>query len=824
MNMRILIRIFGAFLVLLPCFLDSAGAGTRIYRDSEGVPHVYADSNRELFFGFGYLIGHDRLFQLEMRKRQALGQRAEVLGRTDQPKWPNKFVEKDIESRRGLDLQGLRNQIDRLDKDDLAIFEAYVEGINRAIDEALSNDGAGLPGAFRKYGFEPAHWTVLDAVAVSVNAIGGYADFTVQDKNLDLYRFLAEKYPDRCDDVFEQLLWTRDSYAVTTKADWKRLDETPDPMPAKGCRVTSGQMPNGLSGAAFKKVSAIRSEADREPKRASLVWAAGRDRARDANTIFVAGPQVGWHRPAFYFTVGMHGGDFDFIGLSGEGIPVFPVGFSRHYAWTVTAGLGIQPDLFALTLVENGAGYVRGNTEIPFDVRQEAIEIKGEPAQIVTFRTSAYGPVVEFDKDSGTSYAKSCHCLGYQLSSVLAWIKASATTSFDDWRMRMQNLSYNYNLFYADNTGQLGFAHTGRFPIRPDGADRRLPVNGDGSQDYQGYTAPDETLVYTTTDVIYNFNNRPTRDVPNSGLYWEQWSRGNQVEILKRGIDNWPARVDWDDVWNLNRTASETDVNFAPFRQIFGDAMSGLDQGSIQHDAAQAVVNWDGRRVDSDGNGYFDAVGLTVFDRWIENLVRRVLGPTFEGAKAAGAGEVAGYYLNYVHQRLPARLEEHPAGGTLAVLRAFLAANGAPEIHNRHDFFDGRTPTEVAREALNDTVVDLAKKFQSDNLAEWKTPATHQTYFPSNSDRTPMSVTSTNTDYGIYANRGSANLVVEYGEDGSIVRAGFVNPLGGPEERTADAPSTFHLDLYADQRLAPLDLTDEQTVINRGAVLIKQFQ
>jgi len=48
--------------------------------DSYGVPHIYAKDAYGLFYGYGYSIATDRLFQLEMTKRTAEGTVAEVLG------------------------------------------------------------------------------------------------------------------------------------------------------------------------------------------------------------------------------------------------------------------------------------------------------------------------------------------------------------------------------------------------------------------------------------------------------------------------------------------------------------------------------------------------------------------------------------------------------------------------------------------------------------------------------------------------------------------------------------------------------------------------
>src|SRR5262245_12850554 len=57
------------------------GWRAEIDRDASGVPHVYADSDEALFFGFGYAVAQDRLFQLDWLRRKAAGTLSEVLGR-----------------------------------------------------------------------------------------------------------------------------------------------------------------------------------------------------------------------------------------------------------------------------------------------------------------------------------------------------------------------------------------------------------------------------------------------------------------------------------------------------------------------------------------------------------------------------------------------------------------------------------------------------------------------------------------------------------------------------------------------------------------------
>src|ERR1700721_1977714 len=51
-----------------------------IIKDRWGISHIYAKSEGDLFFAQGYNVARDRLFQLEMWRRQATGRGADILG------------------------------------------------------------------------------------------------------------------------------------------------------------------------------------------------------------------------------------------------------------------------------------------------------------------------------------------------------------------------------------------------------------------------------------------------------------------------------------------------------------------------------------------------------------------------------------------------------------------------------------------------------------------------------------------------------------------------------------------------------------------------
>ena len=58
----------------------AVGGAVEILRDDRGLPHVLATSDRDLFFGYGFAMAQDRLFQMDLRRRRGHGRLAELLG------------------------------------------------------------------------------------------------------------------------------------------------------------------------------------------------------------------------------------------------------------------------------------------------------------------------------------------------------------------------------------------------------------------------------------------------------------------------------------------------------------------------------------------------------------------------------------------------------------------------------------------------------------------------------------------------------------------------------------------------------------------------
>src|SRR4051794_26115502 len=134
--------------------------GVRIVRDSYGVPAVHADDEDRMWWGAGYAIAQDRLFELELFRRATTGRLAELLGR-------NYLVDDAVVRQNFYTPSELDAQLAKLPDPLKRRFQAYADGVQAWIAHTRTNP-SDLPGEFVATGETPADWTVRDSVAIGV--------------------------------------------------------------------------------------------------------------------------------------------------------------------------------------------------------------------------------------------------------------------------------------------------------------------------------------------------------------------------------------------------------------------------------------------------------------------------------------------------------------------------------------------------------------------------------------------------------------------------------------------------------------------------------
>src|SRR6266545_4636004 len=121
-----------------------------ILHDPWGIAHIYAKTQKDLFFAQGFNVARDRLFQLEMWRRLATGTMAEVLGR--------KALDRDISARLLRLRVDMKEELRHYHPAGEEIINSFVRGINAYIG-TTEKDASRLPLEFKLLGIRPGHWT-----------------------------------------------------------------------------------------------------------------------------------------------------------------------------------------------------------------------------------------------------------------------------------------------------------------------------------------------------------------------------------------------------------------------------------------------------------------------------------------------------------------------------------------------------------------------------------------------------------------------------------------------------------------------------------------
>lgn len=135
--------------------LAISGPG-RIARDSLGVPHIKASSIEDAVYLQGYAMAQDRLWQMDMARRDASGQLSEVVGRAG--------LENDLEARRWRLRRIAEAQVKFLAPAEYAVLAAYARGVNAFINTHRTS----LPVEFTVLGYEPRPWSIVDTLSVGM--------------------------------------------------------------------------------------------------------------------------------------------------------------------------------------------------------------------------------------------------------------------------------------------------------------------------------------------------------------------------------------------------------------------------------------------------------------------------------------------------------------------------------------------------------------------------------------------------------------------------------------------------------------------------------
>ncbi|MCF8335645.1 MAG: penicillin acylase family protein, partial [Bacteroidales bacterium] len=127
-----------------------------VYRDSQAIPHIYAQTEKDLYITVGYLMAQDRLWQMDLLRRVTQGRLSEIFG--------EQMVENDHLMRSLQIPQKSKEVLGRSDEKIINALEAFSRGVNKYIKTHAGE----LPPEFSILGYKPEKWEPIH----TVNLIG----------------------------------------------------------------------------------------------------------------------------------------------------------------------------------------------------------------------------------------------------------------------------------------------------------------------------------------------------------------------------------------------------------------------------------------------------------------------------------------------------------------------------------------------------------------------------------------------------------------------------------------------------------------------------
>ncbi|MGB3434553.1 penicillin G acylase [Achromobacter sp.] len=813
----------------------AASGQVTIRRDGYGMPHVYANTVYGIFYGYGYAVAQDRLFQMEMARRSTQGRVAEVLG---QP-----MVAFDKSIRGNFSPERIQRQLAALPASERQILDGYAAGMNAWIARVRAEPGSLMPKEFNDLRFQPADWTAYDVAMVFVGTMANrFSDANSEIDNLALLTALKDKHGDaRAMQIFNQLRWLTDSRAPTTVPEEEgvyrpdgarppaklsyalpRYDGTP-PMLERVARdpQTRGVLDEAPAATPARLLAQFAESG--QPGIAgfpttSNMWIVGRDHAKDARSILLNGPQFGWWNPAYTYGIGLHGAGFDVVGNTPFAYPSILFGHNAHVTWGSTAGFGDDVDIYAEKLDPNDRSrYFHDGVWKTMEKRTELIEVKdAQPVVMDVYRT-VHGIVTKFDDKQHVAYAKARAWEGYELQSLMAWTHKAQSRNWEQWKTQAARHALTINWYYADDKGNIGYAHTGFYPKRRPGHDPRLPVPGTGEMDWLGM------LPFSTNPQVYNprqgfianWNNQPMRGYPSTDLFaivWGQADRYAEIETRLKTMTAHGGKVSAQQMWDLIRTTSYADVNRRHFLPFLQQAVQGLPADDARAQLVAGLASWDGMGTNDKQAGYYDNAGPAVMDAWLRAMLKRTLADDmpadfFKWYSATG----------YPTQAAPATGSVNLTVGVKVLFNALAGRDaGVPQ---QYDFFNGQRPQDVTLAALDDALAALRKAYGQEP-ASWRIPAPPMVFAPKNFLGVPQADDKAVLSFPATQNRGTENnMTVFHGKGVRAVdvvapgQSGFVAPDGTPSVHTRD-----QFDLYSSFGNKRVWFTDAEVRANAKSV------
>lgn len=433
----------------------------RIRRDERGIPFIEATNEADLYFAQGYATAEDRLWQMDLLRRTARGELAEVTG--------SGALEVDKLHR----IYGFRHVAEtlweRASDHTRMVLDAYARGVNAFIERC---DAKSLPLEFEVLQYQPRPWTPVDSLALG-KLFAEKLSFTV---DADLLRaLLSDLPPERVASLLPE----------TSPLDL--IEGRQSPFESR--EFSHAEL--AILTEVMKGMRRARAATNGDSEIGSNSWVVGGDKTVSGKPMLASDPHLPPGSPSVWHIVHLSAEDLRVAGVAVPGVPGVMIGHNKWIAWGCT---NLCPDVQDLYIeqfdTENPRSYKTPDGWREVEVRTEEIAVRSGPngsrnsPSKLEVKVTHHGPVIF---QTGTmGLALRWTALDDDIIDLDTFLALNRARNWGDFATALSGYGGPpQNFTYADTAGHIGYYAAGRIPVRN---------GGDGSVPYDGTTDEGEWI------------------------------------------------------------------------------------------------------------------------------------------------------------------------------------------------------------------------------------------------------------------------------------------------------------------------------------------
>lgn len=453
--------------------------------DEWGIPHIYAQTEADLFFAQGYYAASDRMFQFELWRRQASGTVAEILGPRE--------LKRDIGTRLFKYRGNLEQDLNHYHPRGASIIGSFVDGVNAAIDEALKTPD-NLPVEFKLLGIKPGKWTPDIVISRHQGLLGNIGDeievaqavALVGEEKVRELSYFHPRQPDLTLDPAIDPAIFKDNILELYNAFRRPVRFQPADIV-----LSALENSNKSEFESLASLDELRWELAQKEDISTIGsnnWIVSGRLTQSGHAIMANDPHRSVAAPSLRYMAHLVGPGWNVIGGGEPTIPGISIGHNEYGAWGLTVFSTDAEDLYVYKLnPENSNQYWYRDGWEDMRIIKETIKVKGAKDEVVELKYTRHGPVLYINDNKTQAAAIRCGWMEPGGSPYLASLRMDQARTWEEFReaCNYSNIP-GENMIWADREGNIGWQSVGIAPIRRNFSGM-VPVPGDGRYEWDGY-------------------------------------------------------------------------------------------------------------------------------------------------------------------------------------------------------------------------------------------------------------------------------------------------------------------------------------------------